>query len=499
MSSDKEATIDHPDFEAVIGLEVHAQLQTKTKAFAAVESEYGEAPNTQLTPLCLGHPGTLPQVNEELIHYTVKMGLATGCEIARRSIFARKNYFYPDLPKGYQISQYETPICFDGEIQITLPTYKKRIGLTRIHMEEDSGKSLHDQDPYHSLIDLNRAGSSLIEIVSEPDIRTPQEAYAYLTRIRQIVQYLDICDGNMEEGSLRCDANVSVRPRGQKAFGTRTELKNMNSFRNVEKAIQYEIDRQIALIQDGGEVIQETLLWDPNAMTTRSMRSKEEAHDYRYFPEPDLPPIVLDEAWLNSVKIALPELPDVRRARFIEQYSLGIDDAMTLTDQRALADYFESLVEASGDAKASSSMILSNVLRVLNERGWSIETFPLKPTELAQLITLKKDGKVNSSAQTTLFMEVVERAMGLDADASAKAKVMSIEDIAKELDLIQVSDDSEIEQFVDQVITQHPEEVARYKEGKTALMGFFMGQVMKVSRGQANPELAQSLLRKKLD
>ena len=499
MSSDKEATIDHPDFEAVIGLEVHAQLQTKTKAFAAVESEYGEAPNTQLTPLCLGHPGTLPQVNEELIHYTVKMGLATGCDIAKRSIFARKNYFYPDLPKGYQISQYETPICFDGEIEITLPTYKKRIGLTRIHMEEDSGKSLHDQDPYHSLIDLNRAGSSLIEIVSEPDIRTPQEAYAYLTRIRQIVQYLDICDGNMEEGSLRCDANVSVRPRGQKEFGTRTELKNMNSFRNVEKAIQYEIERQIALIQDGGEVMQETLLWDPNAMTTRSMRSKEEAHDYRYFPEPDLPPIVLDEAWLHSVKIALPELPDVRRARFIEQYSLGIDDAMTLTDQRALADYFELLVEASGDAKASSAMILSNVLRVLNERGWSIEQFPLTSSELAQIIALKKDGKVNSSAQTTLFMEVVNRAVNSGLDPSSKAKGIDIEDLAKELDLIQVSDDSEIEPFVDQVIAQHPEEVARYKEGKTALMGFFMGQVMKVSRGQANPELAQSLLRKKLD
>ncbi|MDR9447005.1 MAG: Asp-tRNA(Asn)/Glu-tRNA(Gln) amidotransferase subunit GatB, partial [Balneolaceae bacterium] len=461
-----EATIDHPDFEAVIGLEVHAQLQTQTKAFAPVASEYGEAPNTQLTPLCLGHPGTLPQVNEELIHYTVKMGLATGCDIARRSIFARKNYFYPDLPKGYQISQYETPICFDGAIEITLPTYKKRIGLTRIHMEEDSGKSLHDQDPYHSLIDLNRAGSSLIEIVSEPDIRTPQEAYAYLTRIRQIVQYLDICDGNMEEGSLRCDANVSVRPRGQEAFGTRTELKNMNSFRNVEKAIQYEIDRQIALIQEGGEVIQETLLWDPNAMTTRSMRSKEEAHDYRYFPEPDLPPIVLDEAWLESVKVALPELPDVRRARFMEQYSLGLDDAVTLTDQRALADYFEALVEASGDAKASSAMILSNVLRVLNERGWSIGQFPVGVEPLAQLIQLKQDAKVNSSAQTTLFMELVDRHVnheGGKADgalhgAERTAMQTDVETIAKELDLIQVSDDAAIETFVDQVLAQHPEE-----------------------------------------
>ncbi|HBD43141.1 MAG TPA: Asp-tRNA(Asn)/Glu-tRNA(Gln) amidotransferase GatCAB subunit B [Bacteroidetes bacterium] len=495
--------MNHPDFEAVIGLEVHAQLQTQTKAFAPVASEYGEAPNTQLTPLCLGHPGTLPQVNEELIHYTVKMGLATGCEIARRSIFARKNYFYPDLPKGYQISQYETPICFGGELEITLPTYKKRIGLTRIHMEEDSGKSLHDQDPYHSLIDLNRAGSSLIEIVSEPDIRTPQEAYAYLTRIRQIVQYLDICDGNMEEGSLRCDANVSVRPRGREAFGTRTELKNMNSFRNVEKAIQYEIDRQIALIQQGGEVVQETLLWDPNTLTTRSMRSKEEAHDYRYFPEPDLPPVVLDEAWLESVKIALPELPDVRRARFIEQYSLGLDDAVTLTDQRALADFFEALVEASGDAKASSAMILSNVLRVLNERGWSIGQFQVGVEPLAQLIGLKQDAKVNSSAQTTLFMELVDRHVnheGGKADGAAgTAAQTDVEAIAKELDLIQVSDDSAIETFVDQVLAQHSDEVERYKEGKTALMGFFVGQVMKVSRGQANPELAKTYLLKKLD
>jgi aspartyl-tRNA(Asn)/glutamyl-tRNA(Gln) amidotransferase subunit B len=284
------STIAHEKYEAVIGLEVHAQLLTESKAFAPVSTEFGGAPNTQVTPLCLGHPGTLPVLNENLVRYTIKMGLATNCKVAEKSIFARKNYFYPDLPKGYQISQYETPICYNGEIHIDMEEYEKTIGLTRIHMEEDAGKSIHDQDPRNTLVDLNRAGVPLIEIVSEPDIRTPQEAYAYLTKIKQIVQYLEICDGNMEEGSLRCDANVSVRPRGQKELGTRTELKNMNSFRNVERAIQFEIERQIELIEAGGEVVQQTLLWDANKMETRQMRSKEEAHDYRYFPEPDIPP-----------------------------------------------------------------------------------------------------------------------------------------------------------------------------------------------------------------
>ncbi|MDX1618045.1 MAG: Asp-tRNA(Asn)/Glu-tRNA(Gln) amidotransferase subunit GatB, partial [Balneolaceae bacterium] len=331
-------------YEAVIGLEVHAQLLTDSKAFAPVSTEFGGSPNTQVTPLCLGHPGTLPVLNENLVRYTIKMGLATNCSVSKKSIFARKNYFYPDLPKGYQISQYETPICSDGQLTIQANGEQKKIGITRIHMEEDAGKSIHDQDPYHTLIDLNRSGVPLIEIVSEPDIRSPQEAYAYLSRIKQIVQYLEICDGNMEEGSLRCDANVSIRPKGQKEFGTRTELKNMNSFRNVERALEYEINRQIRLTESGKQVVQQTLLWDADKLETRQMRTKEEAHDYRYFPEPDLPPVVVTDAMLDEVRAELPEMPDVRRQRFADQYGMSAEDARILTEDRYLADYFEEVV-----------------------------------------------------------------------------------------------------------------------------------------------------------
>ena len=381
--------IDHKDFEAVIGLEVHAQLLTQSKAFAPVAAQYGQSPNTQISPLCLGHPGTLPLVNENLIRYIIKMGLATNCSIAPKSIFARKNYFYPDLPKGYQISQFETPICEGGYIDIELEGYSKCIGITRIHMEEDAGKSIHDQDPYNTLVDLNRAGTPLIEIVSEPDLRTPEEAYAYLSKIKQIVQYLEICDGNMEEGSLRCDANVSVRPRGSKVFGTRTELKNMNSFRNVEKAIDFEIYRQIELIEAGGKVVQQTRLWDTIKMETRIMRSKEEAHDYRYFPEPDLPPIIATNELLDSIKEELPELAHIRQQRFVEQYHLSVIDAITLTENRYLADFFEELVSKSGQVKASVSLVLSDVLRVLNEKSITIQDFPLSATRLAELLDLR--------------------------------------------------------------------------------------------------------------
>lgn len=478
-------TIQHPDFEAVIGLEVHAQLLTRTKAFASVESEYGEAPNTQLSPLCLAMPGTLPVVNEDLIRYTIKMGLATRCSIAPRSIFARKNYFYPDLPKGYQISQYKTPLCFGGSIDIELNGYKKEIGITRIHMEEDSGKSIHDQDPVHSLIDLNRAGASLIEIVSEPDIRTPEEAYAYLTRIRQIVQYLEICDGNMEEGSLRCDANVSVRRRGASAFGTRTELKNMNSFRNVEKAIQYEIDRQIALIESGGEVVQQTLLWDPSLMQTRMMRSKEEAHDYRYFPEPDLPPIIVSDELLAEIRAEIPEMPDKRRERFIRDYSLSSDDAVTLTDNRYLADYYEELAGVSGNPKMSASLLLTSVLRVLNEKGWVIQDFSASPERLAELIKLREEDLINSTAMNQIF-EVM-----LSDQDSAK-------NIAEKLNLMQVSDEGFLDPIVDRVFEEYPDEVEKYRSGKTALIGFFIGKIMQQSGGKANPEQARKILMEKL-
>lgn len=480
------STIDHEKYEAVIGLEVHAQLLTESKAFAPVRPEYGAAPNTQVTPLCLGHPGTLPVVNENLVRYIIKMGLATKCDVAEKSIFARKNYFYPDLPKGYQISQFDTPICFGGFVDIQLEDYDKRIGITRIHMEEDAGKSIHDQDPYNTLVDLNRAGTPLIEIVSEPDLRTPQEAYAYLSKIKQIVQYLEICDGNMEEGSLRCDANVSVRPRGREKFGTRTELKNMNSFRNVERAIHYEIYRQIELIEDGGEVVQQTRLWDTSKMQSRPMRSKEEAHDYRYFPEPDLPPIRVTEKMLNDIREELPELADVRRKRFIDDYGMSTDDAVTITDSRYLADYYEDVVEFLGNPKSASNIVLSEVLRVLNERSIDIREFPVSAERVSKLVMLKEDDKINSSAMQDIFNEML-------------IKNNDPEELAKEMNLIQVSDSGFLEPIVDEIIENNPDEVQRFKEGKKQLIGFFIGQAMKASQGKANPKLVKDLITKKLN
>ncbi|MFD2533045.1 Asp-tRNA(Asn)/Glu-tRNA(Gln) amidotransferase subunit GatB [Gracilimonas halophila] len=480
------STIAHEKYEAVIGLEVHAQLLTESKAFAAVKPEYGGAPNSQVTPLCLGHPGTLPVVNENLVRYIIKMGLATQCSVAEKSIFARKNYFYPDLPKGYQISQFDTPICFDGFVDISLEDYDKRIGITRIHMEEDAGKSIHDQDPYNTLVDLNRAGTPLIEIVSEPDLRTPEEAYAYLSKIKQIVQYLEICDGNMEEGSLRCDANVSVRPRGQEKFGTRTELKNMNSFRNVERAIHYEIYRQIDLIEDGGEVVQQTRLWDTSKMQSRAMRSKEEAHDYRYFPEPDLPPIKVTEAMLDEIREDLPELADVRRTRFINDYGMSADDAVTITDSRYLADYYEEVVEHLGDPKAASNIVLSEVLRVLNEQSIDIRAFSISAERISELVKLKDEDKINSSAMQQIFNAM----LGDEKDP---------ETLAKEMNLIQVSDSGFLEPIVEEIISNNPDEVKRYKEGKKQLIGFFVGQAMKASKGKANPKLVKDLITEKLN
>lgn len=480
------STISNEKYEAVIGLEVHAQLLTESKAFAPVSSRYGAAPNTQVTPLCLGHPGTLPVLNENLVRYIIKMGLATGCSIAEKSIFARKNYFYPDLPKGYQISQYDTPICYEGEIDIELAEYTKRIGITRIHMEEDAGKSIHDQDPYHTLVDLNRAGTPLIEIVSEPDIRTPEEAYHYLSKIKQIVQYLGICDGNMEEGSLRCDANVSIRPRGREKFGTRTELKNMNSFRNVERAITFEIERQIELVENGGEVVQQTLLWDPNKLETRQMRSKEEAHDYRYFPEPDLPPVVVTDELLSDIRSELPELPAVRYKRFVEELALSEDDAYILTETRAIADFYESVLTHLNEPKAVANVVLTEVLRVLNEKSITIHDFSVSPEGLSELIQLKLDDKISSSAMQQIFNEM------LDSDKSAA-------DLAKELNLLQVSDSGFLDPIVDQVIESNPDEVSRYKDGKKQLIGFFIGQVMKQSKGKANPKMVRELIASRLD
>ncbi len=476
----------HDKYEAVIGLEVHAQLLTESKAFAPVSTEFGGSPNTQVSPLCLGHPGTLPVLNENLVRYIIKMGLATNCDIARKSIFARKNYFYPDLPKGYQISQYDTPICHDGHINIVTDGVDKKIGITRIHMEEDAGKSIHDQDPFNTLIDLNRAGVPLIEIVSEPDIRTAKEAYEYLKRIKQIVQYLEICDGNMEEGSLRCDANVSVRPKEQEEFGTRTELKNMNSFRNVERAIDFEIERQIDLIESGDQVVQQTLLWDANKLETRTMRSKEEAHDYRYFPEPDIPPVVVTDEMLEDIKEELPEMPDVRKQRFIDEFEMSDDDAQTLTEDRYLADFYEEVLLHAENPKAVSNLILTEVLRTLNDRSIGIQEFPISEERLAGLVELREDDKINSSAMTEIYNAMLE-------------EKKSAEELAKEMNLVQVSDTDFLEPIVDEVIEQHPDEVERYRDGKKGLIGFFIGQVMQRSQGKANPEMVREMISKRLD
>jgi aspartyl-tRNA(Asn)/glutamyl-tRNA(Gln) amidotransferase subunit B len=466
-------------YEPVIGLEVHAQLLTKSKAFTPVSADFGAEPNTNVSPLCLALPGTLPVLNENLVRFIIKMGLATNCQIAPRSIFARKNYFYPDLPKGYQISQFDTPICFGGWLDITLEDGStKRVGITRIHMEEDAGKSIHDQDPYNSLIDLNRAGTPLIEIVSEPDLRSPEEAYAYLTRIKQIVEYLEICDGNMEEGSLRCDANVSIRPRGREKFGTRAEIKNLNSFRNVERAIYYEIDRQAHILESGGEVVQETRLWDANKLVTRQMRSKEEAHDYRYFPEPDLPPVIVTDELLASIRAELPEMPDKRKQRFVDVLKLPEFDAQVLTENRYLADYFEQVLRHLAEPKAVANVILTEVRRVLNEQSIDIHQFAIKPERLAGLIALKVSNVISSSAMQTIFNAMLERAENAEA-------------LAKEMNLIQVSDVSAIEPIVEEVVAAWPGKVEEYQSGKKGLLGFFVGQVMQKSGGKANPNLVR--------
>jgi aspartyl-tRNA(Asn)/glutamyl-tRNA(Gln) amidotransferase subunit B len=474
------------EFETVIGLEVHAQLLTQSKAFAPVSNRFGNEPNTNVTPLCLGHPGTLPVLNENLVNFVVKMGLATNCSIAKRSIFARKNYFYPDMPKGYQISQFDQPICHDGYIDIDLEDgTTKRIRILRIHMEEDAGKSIHDQDPHNSLIDLNRSGTPLAEIVTQPDISSPQEAHAYLTKIRQIVQYLGICDGIMEEGSFRCDANISIRPRGETRLGTRTELKNMNSFRNVERALVYEIERQRHLVRSGGKVVQQTLLWDANKLETRQMRSKEEAHDYRYFPEPDIPPVIVTEQMLRELAASLPELPEVRRRRFIEELGLPGYDAAELTDNREVADYFEHTIKNAGSAKATANLILSEVRRVMNERGITIASFSIEPQRLGELIALKESNTISSSAMQTVFNSM------LDDDRNA-------ETIARELNLIQVSDTGFLEPLVDEVLSANPDKVQAFANGKTGLMGFFVGQVMRNSQGKANPKLVTDLVIEKI-
>jgi aspartyl-tRNA(Asn)/glutamyl-tRNA(Gln) amidotransferase subunit B len=495
-------------YEAVIGLEIHAQLMTDSKMFCGCSTKFGSEPNTQTCPVCIGMPGVLPVMNKKAIEYVIKTGLAVNCDIAPFSRFARKNYFYPDLPKGYQISQYELPICEHGFVEITVNGETRKIGLTRIHLEEDAGKNIHEDAGDYSFVDLNRAGTPLMEIVSEPDIRTPQEAAEFVKKLRELVRWIGVCDGNMEQGSLRCDANVSVRPTGQKEFGTRTEIKNMNSFKYVDKALDYEIKRQIKLLNDGGRIIQETRLWDSNRGITESMRSKEEAHDYRYFPDPDLVPIEVDNAWIAQIKSQLVELPDSRQRRFISQYSLPEQDADFLTSEKAISEWFEEAVKLGGEPKAVSNWMMGELMRRLNEDNLTMDKCPLEPKQLVDLLNFIDKGTINGRQAKIVFDEMYNR--NKDIIKTNKGIVISMpvgkiaitaltpEIIIKEKGLVQVSDESEIEKAVDEVLANSQGEIERFKAGDAKLMGFFVGQIMKITKGKANPKIVNELLKKKL-
>lgn len=477
-------------YEPVIGLEVHAQLLTDSKIFSPISTKFGAAANAQVSPICAGMPGVLPVLNRKVVECAIKMGLATNCKIAPLSIFARKHYFYPDLPKGYQISQYEEPICEHGWVEIEQADgAKKRVSLVRIHLEEDAGKSVHAEafvDANETLIDLNRCGTPLIEIVSGPELSTPREAYLYLQYLRQLVRYLGICDGNMEEGNFRCDANVSVRPVGQKEFGVKTEIKNMNSFRNVERAIEHEIQRQISVIESGGRIVQETLLWDANRNQVVSMRSKEFAHDYRYFPEPDLPPVRVDETWLTAARAALPELPRARRNRFVEQYKLSQQHAEVLTEERAIADYFEAVTQHVKEPQLTANWMMGEVMRVLREQKIEIADFKLAPVALAEILQLLERGKITAKIAKDVFEEML---------ATGK----SAQTLVAEKGLEQVSDSSAIESVVAEILAAHPNEVERYRSGDAKVFGFLVGQLMRAMKGKANPKVANEVLKAKLD
>ncbi|MBU0960377.1 MAG: Asp-tRNA(Asn)/Glu-tRNA(Gln) amidotransferase subunit GatB [Proteobacteria bacterium] len=471
------------EFETVIGLEIHAQLKTKSKIFCGCSTEFGAPPNTHTCQVCLGMPGVLPVLNKKVVEYSIKMGLATNSTINRFNQFARKNYFYPDLPKGYQTSQFDLPIVEFGKVEIEVAGKKRVIGITRMHMEEDAGKLIHnDQEPV-SYVDLNRTGTPLLEIVSEPDLRSPEEAYAYLRKLHAILRYLDICDGNMEEGSFRCDANISLRPIGQEELGTRTELKNMNSFKNVQSALEYEVRRQRDVLLDGGEVVQETLLWDADHNRTESMRSKEEAHDYRYFPCPDLVPVVIDESWIEEIRASLPELPDARKERFVAQYELPEHDATILTSSRELADYFESAVKSCGQAKKVSNWIMTELMREL--KGEDVTACRVRPEQLGGLLQMVADGTISGKIAKTVFLEMM--VSGKDPEV-----------VVKEKNLVQVSDQGELLAIVQEIIAANPAQVAEFKGGKTKLMGFFVGQLMQKTKGQANPQVANELFSKEL-
>jgi aspartyl-tRNA(Asn)/glutamyl-tRNA(Gln) amidotransferase subunit B len=478
------------DYEAVIGLEVHCQLLTESKIFCGCSTRFGAPPNTNVCPICLGMPGVLPVLNRRAVEFALRAALALECAVQPRSIFARKNYFYPDLPKGYQISMYDRPLAVKGRLEIDTPCGRRAIGITRIHMEEDAGKLLHEGLPdseRSSYVDFNRSGVPLIEIVSEPDLRTPEEAHAYYSGLRALLVAIGVTDGNMEEGSLRCDANVSLRPRGREAFGTKAELKNLNSFRFVQRALEHEIRRQTDLLDRGERVVQETRLYDPKQDRTSPMRSKEEAHDYRYFPEPDLLPLDVSGTWIEQVRKSLPELPAARRARFVTEYGLPEKDAQVLVSEAALADYFEAAARATGgDAKAAANWVTTEVLRKVNERKTGVSSIPLDPGRLGSLIRLVKDGSISGKIAKEVFEEIYDS--GRDPD-----------EVVRERGLSQVSDEETIREAIDQVIAQNQDQVAKYRGGKTGLLGFFVGQVMKTTGGKANPALVNRLLKDRLD
>ena len=471
------------EFETVIGLEIHAQMKTRSKIFCGCSTEFGAPPNTHTCPVCLGMPGSLPVLNRQVVENGIKLALSCDFTINTRNRFARKNYFYPDLPKGYQISQFELPIAKHGRIEIEVNGEKKTIGITRAHMEEDAGKLVHDDVEPESYVDLNRTGTPLLEIVSEPDLRSPEEAVAYLKKLHSIVRYLDISDGNMQEGSFRCDANISLRPVGQEKLGTRTELKNMNSFKNVQLALEYEQRRQRDLLLDGGRVIQQTLLWDPDKGRTESMRGKEEAHDYRYFPDPDLVPVEIDDAWIATVKKALPELPDARKQRFVDELKLPEYDAVLLTGSRELADYFETALTDYGNAKKLSNFIGTELLREFSPER--LGDCPVKPAQLARLLSMVEEGAISGKIAKTVFTDML--ASGGDPEAIVKKK-----------GLVQMSDAGELTALVREIIEANPEQAQQFRDGKTKVIGFFVGQLMQKTKGKANPQMANKLFQDEL-
>ncbi|MBI1913084.1 MAG: Asp-tRNA(Asn)/Glu-tRNA(Gln) amidotransferase subunit GatB [Deltaproteobacteria bacterium] len=475
-------------YEAVIGLEVHAQLLTDSKLFCGCSTKFGSDPNTQVCQICLGMPGVLPVLNRKAVEYAVKMALAVNCKVNHKSVFARKNYFYPDLPKGYQISQYNEPLTEKGFLDIDLEAGRKRIGITRIHMEEDAGKLLHGEgieDANYSFVDLNRTGVPLIEIVSEPDMRTSEEAQAYLRALRDILVYLEICSGNMEEGSFRCDANVSIRPVGAEKLGTKAELKNMNSFKFVKEAIDYEIQRQIDIVENGGKVVQETRLFDSAKGITASMRSKEEAHDYRYFPEPDLLPLFVEDKLIEDCRSKLPELPQQKRERFISEYGIPAYDAGVLTATKELAHYYESVVKATGEPKLSSNWIMGELLRLLKEDNKDVKDCPITPEAIASLIEMVKKGEISGKMAKEVFEDMYK---------TGKAPA----EIVKSKGMSQISNEDELGKIIEGIIAANPENAERYRAGKVQLMGFFVGETMKATKGQANPGVVNKILKQKL-